>query len=87
MEAVDMARDQGIRAGLFQAVTIWPFPKEALQERFRRIKKVLTVELNMGQMKYEVERAAYDDVDTRTLVRADGVPFSPEDILEKLREF
>jgi 2-oxoglutarate ferredoxin oxidoreductase subunit alpha len=87
MEAVDMARDQGIRAGLFQAVTIWPFPKKALQERFRRIKKVLTVELNMGQMKYEVERAACDDVDTRTLVRADGVPFSPEDILKKLREF
>jgi 2-oxoglutarate ferredoxin oxidoreductase subunit alpha len=87
MEAVDMAREQGIRAGLFQAVTIWPFPKKALQERFQRIKKALTVELNMGQMKYEVERAAFDDVETRTLARADGVPFSPEDILEKLREF
>jgi 2-oxoglutarate ferredoxin oxidoreductase subunit alpha len=86
-EAVDMARDQGIRAGLFQSVTVWPFPKKALEERFRKIKKVLTVELNMGQMKYEVERAAPDDVDTRTLLRANGVPFSPDDILDKLRGF
>jgi 2-oxoglutarate ferredoxin oxidoreductase subunit alpha len=87
-EAADsMARDLGIRAGLFQAITIWPFPKQALQERFRRIKKVLTVELSMGQMKYEIERAAFDDVDTRTLLRASGVPFSPEDILDRLREF
>jgi 2-oxoglutarate ferredoxin oxidoreductase subunit alpha len=87
LEAVHMARDSGIKAGLFQALTIWPFPVAALRERFRRIKRVLTVELNMGQMKYEVERAAFDDVDTRTLVGASGVPFSPEDVLARLKEF
>ncbi len=87
LEAVNMARDQGLKAGLFQALTIWPFPQKALQERFRRIKKVLTVELNMGQMKYEVERSSTDDVDARSMARANGVPFSPREVLEKLREF
>ncbi len=87
LEAVHRARRQNIKAGLFQALTIWPFPKQALQIRLQRIKKVLTVELNMGQMKYEVERAAFDDVETRNLVRASGEPFTPKEILATLKEF
>ncbi len=85
--AVDLARQQGIKAGLFQALTIWPFPERELKERFKRIKKVLTVEMNMGQMKLEVERVATDDVNTRALLRANGVPFTPAEVLQSLKEF
>jgi 2-oxoglutarate ferredoxin oxidoreductase subunit alpha len=87
LEAVHMARAEGIRAGLFQALTVWPFPSRALQGRFKRIKKVLTVELNLGQISLEVDRAAGDDIEHKTLLRADGVPFSPQEILARLREF
>lgn len=87
LEAVDMARAEGIKAGLFQALTIWPFPENALRERFQRIKNVLTVELNLGQMSFEVERAAGDDIVHRKLLRADGVPFSPPEVLAELRGF
>jgi len=87
LAAVEMARAEGIRAGLFQALTIWPFPKKALAERFRRVKKVLTVELNMGQAKYEIERVAPDDVDKRALLRANGVPFTPAEVLAAIKEF
>ncbi len=87
LSAVEMAREQGIKAGLFQALTIWPFPKLVLRERFKRIKKILTVELNMGQTRYEVERAATDDVDDRALLRANGIPFTPFEILEAIKEF
>ncbi len=87
LEAVNLARSEGIKAGLFQALTIWPFPERVLKERFGRIKKALTVELNMGQMCNEVERVSGDDIELHNLLRADGVPFSPLEILEKLREF
>lgn len=87
LAAVEMARQEGIKAGLFQALTIWPFPKLALRERFRRIKKVLTVELNMGQIRYEMERAAFDDVEDRALLRANGIPFTPFEVLEAIKEF
>ncbi len=87
LEAVRRARQQNIKAGLFQALTVWPFPQKELQARMRRIKKVLTVELNMGQMKYEVERTAFHDVETRALGRANGVLFSPTEILAALKEF
>ncbi len=87
LAAVQMAREQGIKVGLFQALTIWPFPKRELKERFKRIKKILTVEMNMGQMKYEVERVASDDIDTRALLRANGIPFTPQEVLKAIKEF
>jgi 2-oxoglutarate ferredoxin oxidoreductase subunit alpha len=87
LAAVKTAREQGIKAGLFQALTIWPFPRAAMQERFKRIKKVLTVEMNMGQMKYEVERIAPCDVEKQTLLRANGMPFSPDEVLNAIKEF
>lgn len=87
LAAVQMARQQGIKVGLFQALTIWPFPKRELKKRFERIKKVLTVELNMGQLKYEVERVSPDDVKDRALLRANGIPFTPQEILAAVKEF
>jgi len=87
LPAVEMAREMGIRVGLFQPLTLWPFPKNTLRERFQGIKKVLTVELNMGQIRYEMERIAPDDVDKRALLRANGIPFTPGEILEQIKEF
>jgi 2-oxoglutarate ferredoxin oxidoreductase subunit alpha len=87
LAAVKMAREQGIKAGLFQALTVWPFPRAALQERFKKTKKVLTVEMNMGQMKYEVERIAPHDVQKQTLLRANGMPFAPAEVLDAIKEF
>jgi 2-oxoglutarate/2-oxoacid ferredoxin oxidoreductase subunit alpha len=87
LAAVKKARAEGIKVGLFQALTIWPFPKRELRERFKRIKKVLTVELNMGQTKYEMERVARDDVDKRALLRANGIPFTPNEVLQAIKEF
>jgi 2-oxoglutarate/2-oxoacid ferredoxin oxidoreductase subunit alpha len=87
LAAVKMAREQGIKAGLFQALTVWPFPRAALQQRFKKIKKVLTVEMNLGQMKYEVERIAPGDVEKRTLLRANGMPFTPDEVLNAIKEF
>lgn len=87
LEAVENARAQGIKVGLFQALTIWPFPETALKKRFERIKKVLTVELNMGQIVYEIQRVASDDVNKRALLRANGLPFTPEEIINAVKEF
>lgn len=87
LAAVQMAREQGLKVGLFQALTLWPSPGRALRERFKRIKKILTVELNMGQMKYEIERVSPDDVEKRALLRANGIPFTPQEILNAVKEF
>jgi 2-oxoglutarate ferredoxin oxidoreductase subunit alpha len=87
LAAVKMAREEGMKVGLFQALTLWPFPKIVLRERFKRVKKVLIVELNMGQIKYEMERVAPDDVEKRALLRANGIPFTPHEIVRAIKEF
>jgi len=86
MEAVNSLREQGIKVGLFQPLTIWPFPDAPLKEYFARIKKVLTVELNMGQLKYEIERVTGPfGVDAKALNKASGVPFTPQLIEEEVK--
>ena len=52
--AVDLARTQGIKAGLFRPITLSPFPKEALQESCKHANHVLTVEMSMGQLVEDV---------------------------------
>jgi len=56
--AVDAAREKGIAAGLFRPVTVWPFPYPQLTALSRRVKAVLVVEMNCGQMLDDVRIAA-----------------------------
>jgi 2-oxoisovalerate ferredoxin oxidoreductase alpha subunit len=55
--AVDQARKQGIKVGLFRPITLWPFPTQQLQATALRAEKVLTVELSNGQMVEDVKLA------------------------------
>ncbi len=87
LAAVKEARAQGIKAGLFQPLTIWPFPRKGLNKHLEKIKKVLVVEMNLGQMKYEVERVKPCDVTIKTLLRSNGIPFTPAEVIQALKEF
>ena len=53
-KAVKLLRDQGIMAGLFRPITLWPFPEDAIEAACAKAKKVLTVEMSMGQMYQDV---------------------------------
>lgn len=57
--AVLELRRQGIKAGLFRPITLWPFPEEALHARAatQALKAVVTVEMSMGQMIDDVKIA------------------------------
>ena len=55
--AVDMARDEGIKAGVFRPITLWPYPEKELNEACKNVKKVLVVEMSMGQMIDDVKLA------------------------------
>ena len=57
-QAVRIARQQGLKAGLFRPVTLWPFPEEALAAFRKRSKKILVAEMSSGQMLEDVRLAA-----------------------------
>ncbi len=55
--AVDMARKEGIKAGLFRPITLFPFPEKEIALACGKAKQVLTVEMSMGQMIEDVRLA------------------------------
>ena len=57
-EAVDAARDAGISVGTFRPVTVWPFPDSEISELSRRVKAILVLENNLGQMLHFVRSVA-----------------------------
>ena len=55
--AVNALRREGVKAGLFRPITLWPFPAAALRRAAERVKRVLVVEMNAGQMLQDVQLA------------------------------
>jgi len=84
-EAVNVLREEGIKAGLFRPITIWPSPEERMYELGQKFDKVLVVELNQGQYLEEVQRCM-GRRDINKLTKTNGRPFSPADIIEKVKE-
>lgn len=84
--AVIEARETGIRAGLFEPLTIWPFPSEAIYEVAGRVKSFVVAEMNLGQMAREVELAAKCRAEIHRLNRVDSEPITPRQILERVKK-
>ncbi|HWH38433.1 MAG TPA: 2-oxoacid:acceptor oxidoreductase subunit alpha [Usitatibacter sp.] len=79
--AVSLARSRGVRAGLFKPRTLWPFPEEAVRALSRRVRRIVVAEMNMGQVRLEVERLAAGRVPVEGVHRADGLGIRPEQIV------
>ncbi len=86
MGAVRQARELGIKAGLLRLVTVWPFPDERVRRLAAKAERILVPEMNMGQMLYEVQRAAAGQAPVEGMHLADGRLFSPEDILNRVKD-
>ena len=84
--AVAEARERGIKAGLLQLITLWPFPRRHLEPLLRKVRAVLVPELNMGQMSREVKRVNQGITRIETLTRIDGNLSTPDEILARLAE-
>ena len=84
--AVRMARDEGVRAGLLQLVTIWPFAEERIRELSLQAKAFIVPEINYGQIVLEVERCAGGRARAILVPHMGGSVHSPQTILEAIRE-
>jgi 2-oxoglutarate ferredoxin oxidoreductase subunit alpha len=82
--AVKEARARGIKAGLLQLITLWPFPRRLLEPLLRKVRAVLVPELNMGQMAREVKRVNQGLARVETLNRIDGRLITPDEMLQRL---
>jgi len=84
LRAVQMAREQGIRAGLLRPKVVWPFPEHRIRELAARPSTAgfVVAEINLGQMVLEVERCVGHRARTVLVPHAGGHVHHPEEILD-----
>lgn len=87
-KAVKMLRDQGIKAGLFRPITLWPFPQKELEKACQNAKKILTVEMSMGQMVQDIKLYSGHKVsDVDFYGEPGGIIPKVDEIIEKVKSY
>ncbi len=84
--ALRLAEKKGLKAGLLRPITLFPFPEKALSEAATKAKAVLVVELSLGQMVEDVERAVAGRAPVHFFGRTAGVIPTPEEVLAAIEE-
>ncbi|MEW5832961.1 MAG: 2-oxoglutarate synthase subunit alpha [Campylobacterota bacterium] len=84
-EAIRHLRADGIKAGLFRPITLWPSPAKRIKHFTDKVKNVLCVELNIRQYTEEVERVS-SRLDIHGLYKVNGRAISPYEIVNKVKE-
>ena len=84
--AVAAARAEGIKVGLIRPITLWPFPKKALEAAADKVKSFICVELSMGQMIEDVRLYTECKKPVSLCSRCGGMIPSPDEVLEAIRK-
>jgi 2-oxoglutarate ferredoxin oxidoreductase subunit alpha len=84
--AVERAREEGLRAGLFRPITLWPFPAEPLVRVAAGARAVLAVELSTGQLVEDVRLAIEGRVPVFHHGRTGGMVPSPDEVVATMRQ-
>jgi 2-oxoglutarate ferredoxin oxidoreductase subunit alpha len=85
-KSVEIAREQGIKVGLFRPITLFPFPEKQIAELSKKVKGILVAEINAGQMVQDVRLAVNGAVPVEQFGRLGGIVPDPEEIVEALKE-
>lgn len=84
-KACEMARAEGIKLGLLRPITLWPFPTKAIAKYADKVKAMLSVELNAGQMVEDVRLAVNGKVPVEHYGRLGGIVFTPDEIVNAVK--
>lgn len=85
-KALELAREERLKVGLFRPITLWPFPQKELAEAAQGKKGVLVAEINAGQMVQDVRLAINNTVKVEHFGRLGGIVPEPEEIVKALKE-
>ncbi|MEE1073863.1 MAG: 3-methyl-2-oxobutanoate dehydrogenase subunit VorB [Acutalibacteraceae bacterium] len=84
--AINEAREQGIKVGLIRPITLWPFPNAPFKKAADKVRQIISVELSMGQMIDDIKLASECKVPVTLCNRVGGMIPSPEQVLEAIIE-
>jgi 2-oxoglutarate ferredoxin oxidoreductase subunit alpha len=86
LDAISMAREEGMAVGLFRPISLWPYPSDALRDLVNRdVRRLIVVEANNGQMVEDVRLAVCRDAEVFHYGIGGGHILSPDEIYEEIR--
>ncbi len=85
-KATDIARAKGIKVGLFRPITLFPFPTAQIAATGSRVKGILVVEMNAGQMIEDVRLSLGCKVNIEHFGRFGGIIPSPDEVVKALEQ-
>lgn len=86
LSGIEMAREEGLKVGLLRPISIYPFPEEAIRKASKAIPKVLTIEMNTGQMVKDVKVSVDRAADVFFYGRPGGGLPTPDDVLAEIKK-
>lgn len=87
-KSVDMAREAGLKVGLFRPITVWPFPANQIADIAARkqVKFFISIEMNAGQMVEDVKLAVNGKKSVYFYGRMGGIIPTPKEIFTAVQE-
>jgi 2-oxoglutarate ferredoxin oxidoreductase subunit alpha len=85
-KSAELAREKGIKLGVFRPISLFPYPEKVLNKHADKVKGMFVVEMNAGQMLEDVRLAVEGKVPVKFHGRTGGIVPQPEEILEKFEE-
>ena len=86
LKAQEMAREEGIKVGILRPITLWPFPSDIIAEYAKRVKGIISIELNAGQMVEDIRLAVNGAIDVKFYGRLGGIVPTPDEILDVIKK-
>ena len=84
-KAVEIARAEGIKVGLFRPITLWPFPEKQIAKLAQQVKGILVAEINAGQMIQDVKLAVNGITPVEHFGRLGGIVPDPQEIVDNIK--
>ncbi len=83
--AINVLKKEGIKAGLFRPITLWPFPEKEIKEAVKHTSKILVCESSLGQLERLVKMSLYGNNISISLFTKPALGITPEEIYEKVK--
>ena len=84
-KSIEIARSQGIKVGLLRPITLWPFPTKEVQELAGKVKGILSLEINAGQMVEDIRLAVEGKVPVQHFGRLGGIIPDPDEVVDAIK--
>ena len=86
LDAIEMARNDGIKIGMLKLITVWPIHENLIKEIAKNVGKILVVEMNIGKYAKEIERLCLPFCPVNSITKNEGIIHTKEEIYKVIKE-